>query len=100
MNIGEIRVSEQLILTCMHTLWVREHNRIAYHLAKINPHWNDEIIYQVNQFSFNLKNTIIHHKLTRSAVILLNHQVKFRSLLGTSGNASYCYSNDPAHQLQ
>lgn len=44
---GEVRVNEQLILTSMHTLWAREHNRIAKTLARINPHWNDETLYQV-----------------------------------------------------
>ncbi|XKL68847.1 hypothetical protein PGB90_006616 [Kerria lacca] len=43
---GEIRVNEQLILTTMHTLWAREHNRVASKLAEINPHWNDETLYQ------------------------------------------------------
>lgn len=30
----------------MHTLWVREHNRVARKLAEINPSWADETLYQ------------------------------------------------------
>lgn len=29
----------------MHTLWFREHNRIADHLHGINPHWDGDAIY-------------------------------------------------------
>ncbi|XP_011203180.1 peroxidase [Bactrocera dorsalis] len=43
---GEIRVNEQLVLTCMHTLMAREHNRIATALGQINKHWDDETIFQ------------------------------------------------------
>ncbi|KAK7864953.1 hypothetical protein R5R35_004937 [Gryllus longicercus] len=43
---GEIRVNEQLVLTCMHTLMAREHNRAATGLAQVNPHWDDETLYQ------------------------------------------------------
>lgn len=43
---GEIRVNEQLVLTCMHTMLAREHNRIATSLGELNPHWDDETTFQ------------------------------------------------------
>lgn len=42
---GDFRVNEQIALVAMHTLWVREHNRIAEILFEINKHWNAERIY-------------------------------------------------------
>ena len=43
---GDSRSNEQLALTAIHTLWMREHNRIANSLAAMNPSWNAEKIYQ------------------------------------------------------
>uniref|UniRef100_A0A4W4F426 Thyroid peroxidase n=1 Tax=Electrophorus electricus TaxID=8005 RepID=A0A4W4F426_ELEEL len=43
---GDSRVNEVLPLTALHTLWMREHNRIARHLKQLNRHWSPETTYQ------------------------------------------------------
>ena len=43
---GDIRINEQPGLTCFHTLFVREHNRLCDELKNEHPNWSDEEIYQ------------------------------------------------------
>ncbi|KAJ8875949.1 hypothetical protein PR048_023857 [Dryococelus australis] len=43
---GDNRVNEQVVLSVLHTMLVRQHNQIADRLQHINPHWDDERLYQ------------------------------------------------------
>ncbi|XP_064022329.1 myeloperoxidase [Pogoniulus pusillus] len=43
---GDPRASEMLELSCMHTLFLREHNRLAAELKRLNPRWDGEKLYQ------------------------------------------------------
>ncbi|CAB0038190.1 unnamed protein product [Trichogramma brassicae] len=43
---GDQRINGDVQAAAMQTLWLREHNRVARALAKLNPHWSDETIYQ------------------------------------------------------
>ena len=52
---GDHRVNEQITLTVLQTIWSREHNKIAAELKKINPHWDDETLYQVSRTPVNWK---------------------------------------------
>ena len=46
---GDGRVDENIALLSMHTLWAREHNRIAKELKKLNPNWNNEKLFHTGR---------------------------------------------------
>ncbi|XP_015434443.1 PREDICTED: peroxidase-like [Dufourea novaeangliae] len=45
-NSGDHRVNANPQLAAIHTVWHREHNRIADKLGELNPNWSDETLYQ------------------------------------------------------
>jgi len=44
--VGDRRGDENIALHSMHTLWVREHNRIAKELTRMNKHWDEHVIFE------------------------------------------------------
>ncbi|CAH2000403.1 unnamed protein product [Acanthoscelides obtectus] len=42
---GDIRANEQVGLVAMHTVWMREHNRLAKELKHLNPQWDADTLY-------------------------------------------------------
>ncbi|XP_039742435.1 lactoperoxidase [Pteropus medius] len=43
---GDSRASEHILLATSHTLFLREHNRLAGELKRLNPQWDGEKLYQ------------------------------------------------------
>lgn len=43
---GDVRANENIMLTAMHTLFVREHNRLCDELARLHTSQDDEFLYQ------------------------------------------------------
>ncbi len=43
---GDVRANENPLLLAMHTLFVREHNRLCDELLEAYPNWTDEQLYQ------------------------------------------------------
>ncbi len=43
---GDTRAIEHVSLIGIHTFWLREHNRIADALSGLNPHWDEERVFQ------------------------------------------------------
>lgn len=46
LSLGDTRANVVPVLTSYHTIFVREHNRIATYLGTINTDWSDEKIFQ------------------------------------------------------
>uniref|UniRef100_A0A7G3ADF7 Putative chorion peroxidase n=1 Tax=Lutzomyia longipalpis TaxID=7200 RepID=A0A7G3ADF7_LUTLO len=42
---GDTRTNQIISITAVHILYAREHNRVAAELARLNPHWSDDLLF-------------------------------------------------------
>ncbi|XP_051891641.1 eosinophil peroxidase-like isoform X2 [Pristis pectinata] len=59
---GDVRVNEQLGLLSFHTIFLREHNRIARELKRMNPHWSGDTTYHETRKILGAFQQIINHR--------------------------------------
>ncbi|XP_017679519.1 PREDICTED: myeloperoxidase-like [Lepidothrix coronata] len=59
---GDKRVTENLGLSAMHTIFLREHNRLVTELRELNPHWDGEKLYQESRKIVIAINQIITYR--------------------------------------
>ena len=43
---GDSRANEHLGMIALHTVFLREHNRLVEELYMLNPHWSPDTLYQ------------------------------------------------------
>lgn len=90
---GDERVNEQPTLTAMHTLYVRDHNRVATKLAELNPHWDDDRIYHEAR---HIQAAIAQHiVISEYLPLLIGHEMMVLYNLTSTAVNSYWNGYDP-----
>jgi peroxidase len=90
---GDVRVNEQTHLTVLHTVYLREHNRIAKQLAKINLEWDDERLYHETRHI--IAAGVQHVMVNEFLPLLLGHKHIADYQFKPAANGGYWQGHDP-----
>lgn len=82
---GDARANENLHLTSMHLIFARHHNYLAEGLKKVNPHWDDEKLFQEARKILGAQLQHITYNEFLSVVIGKDSSEKFGILSKPSG---------------
>merc|ERR1711988_690100 len=96
---GDQRVNEQAGLATLHTVWLREHNRIARELENINRNWGVEKVFQESRRILNAEWQHIIYKEWLPILLGKNYTTAFDltplDFGYTNGIGSYNEEMDP-----
>ncbi|XP_066256998.1 chorion peroxidase [Euwallacea similis] len=87
---GDTRTNQMITLVVMHTIFLREHNRIASVLARLNPQWSDEQLFLEARQILIAEMQVIIYKEFLPAVLGLEAMKEF----GIELEEGYKYSFD------
>lgn len=90
---GDFRVNEQINLVVIHTLFMREHNRIASSFQRSHPDWDDERLYQeARRVTVAQYQHIVYNEWL--PVILGNNFMRLYGLFPLSSGQSFDYDDN------
>jgi len=93
---GDGRVNENPNLSVLHTIFLREHNRVADQLSRLNPGWSDEKLFQEAKRFVNAEYQHIIYNEWLPAVIGKQYMNLYGLFPLTSGHSNdYDTSFDP-----
>ncbi|XP_014475720.1 PREDICTED: peroxidase-like isoform X2 [Dinoponera quadriceps] len=94
-NSGDDRVNIEPQLAAIHTVWHREHNRVADELARLNPDWPDEVLYQEAR---RIVIAEIQHITYKEwlPILLGRRYTRAIGLVGNGYSRSYSSDDEPA----
>lgn len=90
---GDERVNENQALTAMHTIWVREHNRIALALHVLNPKWDDERLFQEARKIVIAE--IQHITYNEWLEVLFSKELRINANVALEGNGTFFTGYNP-----
>lgn len=92
---GDERVNENTILASLHTVFMREHNRVAVALKTLNQHWDEEQLYQEARriVGAQMQNIVYHEYLP--ITLGVEQMTKFRLWRSERGTSVYNPHADP-----
>lgn len=66
---GDTRTNQMISLVALHTIFLREHNRVAGILSELNPHWSDETLFlEARQIVMAIMQVIIYKEFLPAVI--------------------------------